>query len=179
MASLKLNPTHQEFYLAQINVALMKAPLTDPVMAEFAAALSEVNTTADQSPGFVWRLQTETGNATDIRAYADPKMLVNLSVWQSLEQLKAYVYSSLHGEFFVRRRQWFERYPGEHFAMWWTPAGDLPTVADGQAKLAHLETHGDSPEAFTFARPFPPPMRTSSLDAGSLPLSERATTDTN
>ena len=147
----------QDYYLAQINIALMKAPLEAPIMAEFAAALNEVNAVADQSPGFVWRLQTPSGNATNVRAYPDPKILVNLSVWQGVEPLKAYVYKSLHGEFFIRRRQWFEKFPGEHFAMWWILAGQWPSVEAGKAKLEHLTRHGDSPDCFTFARPYPPP----------------------
>lgn len=137
---------------------MMKAPLDDPIMAEFAAALDDVNAVADQSPGFVWRLKTASGNATDIRAYDDPKMLVNLSVWETVASLKTYVYKSLHGDFFIRRRQWFEKYQGEHFAMWWVAAGDWPTVADGKAKLAYLAQHGDSAECFTFAKPYPPPV---------------------
>jgi hypothetical protein len=158
MAVEKSNPTHREdYYLAQINIALMKAPLEAPVMAEFAAGLAEVNAIAERSPGFIWRLQTSSGNATDIRAYPDPRMLVNLSVWQSVEQLKAYVYRSLHGEFFVRRRKWFEKYQGEHFTMWWIPIGYLPTVEEGKVKLEYLALHGDSPESFTFAKPYPPP----------------------
>lgn len=152
------SPHREEYHLAQINIALMKAPLGEPIMAEFAAALDEVNAIADRSPGFIWRLQTSSGNATDIRAYPDPRMLVNLSVWQSVEQLKAYVYQSLHGEFFVRRRKWFERYQGEHFAMWWIPIGCLPTVEEGKAKLEYLALHGDSAESFTFANPYPPPI---------------------
>jgi hypothetical protein len=147
----------QRFHLAQINIALMQAPLDDPVMTEFSEALNEVNAIADRSPGFIWRLQTASGNATDIRAYSDPKMLVNVSVWQDVESLKSYVYRSLHGEFFVRRRQWFEKYQGEHFAMWWIPASHWPTVEEGKARLDHLALYGDSPEAFTFAKPFPYP----------------------
>ena len=155
----EVNLLHQQdYYLAQINIALMKAPIEDPVMAEFAAALNEVNAVADQSPGFVWRLQTSSGNATNIRAYPDPRMLVNLSVWRSLEQLKVYVYKSLHGDFFVRRRKWFEKYQGEHFAMWWIPTDYLPTVEEGKAKLEYLALHGDSPECFTFAKPYLPPV---------------------
>lgn len=150
--------SQQDYYLAQINIALMKAPIEDPVMAEFAAALNEVNAVADRSPGFVWRLQTSSGNATNIRAYSDSRMLVNLSVWRSVEQLKAYVYNSLHGDFFVRRRQWFEKYQGEHFAMWWIPSDYLPTVEEGKAKLDYLALHGDSPECFTFAKPFYSPV---------------------
>lgn len=148
------NLTQCEYNLAQINIALMKAPLQDPVMAEFAAALDEVNLTADKHPGFVWRLQTPSGNATDIRAYPDYRMLVNLSVWQSVESLKAYVYQSLHGEFFTQRRKWFEKYQGEHFCMWWVPAGYFPTVEEGKAKLEYLALHGDSPECFTFVKPY-------------------------
>lgn len=146
------------YYLAQINIAKMKAPLDDPIMAEFANALNEVNTVAEQSPGFIWRLQTESGNATELRAYTDPKILVNISVWQSVEQLKAYVYKSLHGDFFVRRRKWFEKYQGEHFAMWWIEAGHLPTMEEGKAKLEYLELHGDTPKCFTFAEPYSSPL---------------------
>ena len=162
--TLKLQ-AHQQFHLAQINIALMKASLDDPIMTEFAAALNEVNAIADQSLGFVWRLQTASGNATDIRAYPDPRMLVNVSVWRSVEWLRAYVYKSLHGEFFVRRRQWFEKYQSEHFAMWWIPAGHLPTVEEGKAKLEYLTLHGDSPEAFTFANPYPSLMCTAAANA--------------
>ncbi|HAA27533.1 MAG TPA: DUF3291 domain-containing protein [Cyanobacteria bacterium UBA8553] len=151
-------PHHQQYYLAQINIALMKASLEDPMMFEFAAALDEVNAIADHTPGFIWRLQTSSGNATNIRAYPDPRMLVNVSVWQSVEQLKTYVYRSLHGDFFVRRRNWFEKYQGEHFTMWWIPVGSLPTVEEGKAKLEYLALHGDSPESFTFAKPYPPPV---------------------
>ncbi|MEO0536361.1 MAG: DUF3291 domain-containing protein [Cyanobacteria bacterium P01_A01_bin.123] len=148
----------QAHYLAQINVALMKAPLDDPIMAEFAAALDDVNTVADQSPGFVWRLKTASGNATDIHAYDNPKMLVNISVWETVASLRAYVYKSLHGDFFIRRRQWFEKYQGEHFAMWWVPSGHWPTVEEGKTKLEHLTLHRDSPDCFTFAKPYPPPL---------------------
>jgi Domain of unknown function (DUF3291) len=158
MTKDKFNLLHQqEYYLAQINIALMKAPINDFIMAEFAAVLEEINAVADQSPGFVWRLQTSSGNATNIQAYPDPRMLVNLSVWRSVKQLKIYVYKSLHGEFFARRRKWFEKYQGEHFVMWWIPGGYLPTVEEGKAKLEYLSLHGDSPESFTFAKPYPPP----------------------
>ena len=153
----KASSLQNDYHLAQINIAKMKAPLDDPIMAEFANALDEVNTVAEQSSGFVWRLQTSSGNATELRAYSDPKILVNISVWQSVEQLKTYVYQSLHGDFFVRRRKWFEKYHGEHFAMWWIQAGHLPTVEEGRAKLEYLELHGDTPECFTFAKSYPPP----------------------
>ena len=158
---MTINPVNslhqQDYYLAQINVALMKARLDDPIMTEFADALDKVNAVADQSPGFVWRLKTASGNATDIQAYPDPRVLVNISVWQGVEPLKAYVYKSLHGDFFARRRQWFERFKGEHFGMWWIPAGHMPTVEEGKAKLEYLEVHGDSIECFTFAKPYPAP----------------------
>lgn len=159
MAQDTLNPLHQQdYHLAQINIGLMRGTLEDPIMAEFAAALDEVNTAAEQSPGFVWRLKTSSGNATDIRVYPDPKVIVNISVWQSVEQLKTYVYQSLHVNFFARRRQWFEKFPGEHFGMWWIPAGHLPTAEEGKAKLDYLTRQGESLECFTFANPYPPPF---------------------
>ena len=159
MTEQKAHPSQQQkYYLAQINIALMKAPLNDPIMAEFADALEKINEVAEVSPGFVWRLKTQSGNATDIRAYCDSKMLINISVWRSVEQLKEYVYESLHRDFFVRRRKWFEKYQGEHFAMWWIPLEHLPTIEEGKAKLEYLSIHGDSPKSFTFAQPYPSPM---------------------
>ena len=101
----KASSLQNNYHLAQINIAKMKAPLNDPIMAEFANALDEVNLVAEKSPGFVWRLQTASGNATDLQAYSDPKILVNISLWQSIEQLKTYVYQSLHGDFFHHRRK--------------------------------------------------------------------------
>ena len=154
----KTNSPQDKYHLAQINIAKMKAPLDDPIMSEFANALDEVNRVAETSPGFVWRLQTASGNATDFRVYSDPQILVNISVWQSVEQLKTYVYKSLHGDFFVRRRKWFEKYQGEHFAMWWIEAGHLPTVEEARDKLKYLELHGDTPECFTFAEPYSAPI---------------------
>lgn len=154
----KASSLQNNYHLAQINIAKMKAPLNDPIMAEFANALNEVNTVAEKSPGFIWRLQTASGNATDLRVYSDPKILVNISLWQSVEQLKTYVYKSLHGDFFVRRRKWFEKYQGEHFAMWWVRAGHLPTVEEGKAKLEYLELHGDTSECFTFAESYAPSL---------------------
>ncbi|WP_088890289.1 DUF3291 domain-containing protein [Leptolyngbya ohadii] len=151
-------PVPQAYQLAQINIALMKAPLHDPIMAEFASGLDQVNAIADQSPGFVWRLKDEGGNATRIRAFADERILVNLSVWSSLESLKTYVYQSLHGEFFVRRHNWFEKYQEAHFAMWWIPAGHIPSIEEAGEKLDHLQQHGDSEIAFTFAKPYPSPL---------------------
>lgn len=161
MTNRKADNVKQNYYLAQINIALMKAPLDNPIMTEFAEALAEVNAVAENSPGFVWRLQTPSGDATDIKAYEDPRILVNISVWQSVEQLKNYVYQSLHGDFFVRRRKWFEKYKGEHFAMWWIPDRHRPTVEEGKAKLEHLELYGDSPKSFTFAQTYSAPAKIS------------------
>ena len=159
MTEQESNLLQPKYYLAQINIALMKAPLDNPIMAEFADALDKINQVAETSPGFVWRLKTSSGNATDIRAYSNPKILANISVWQNIEQLKVYVYKSLHGDFFIRRRQWFEKYQGEHFAMWWISSEHLPTVEEGKTKLEYLTLHGDSPESFTFAKPYPLPNK--------------------
>lgn len=145
-----------KFHLAQINIARAKAPMDSPVMAGFVNALDEVNAIADRSPGFVWRLQTASGNATDVRAYDDPQMLVNLTVWESPEALRAYVYQSLHRKFFARREEWFEQLAGAHVALWWIPSGTIPDILDAKARLEHLERHGESPRAFTFGRLFGP-----------------------
>lgn len=135
----------------------MQAPLDDPLMTEFVAALDEINALADLSPGFIWRLQTEQGNATDFRPYGDERILFNLSVWESIEQLQAYVYQSAHGDVMRKRRQWFEKFAGMYFALWWVDAGHIPSVAEAKQRLDYLNEHGVSNWAFNFKHPFPAP----------------------
>jgi len=146
----------QLYHLAQVNIARMVAPLESPVMAEFVALLAEINALADRSPGFVWRLQTEAGDATYLRPYDDDRILVNLSAWRSLEQLKDYVYQSAHGGVMRRRREWFEKFDGLYLALWWVKAGHIPTVGEAKQRLDYLREHGESAYAFTFKRPFAP-----------------------
>jgi heme-degrading monooxygenase HmoA len=146
-----------KYHLAQVNIARMLAPLDDPLMAEFVARLDEINALADESPGFVWRLQTEEGNATDLRPYDDERILVNMSAWESLEDLKAYVYKSAHAQVMRQRRQWFEKFEGLYMALWWVKAGHLPTVQEAKQRLEYLAEHGESAYVFTFSKPFPPP----------------------
>lgn len=148
-----------DFHLAQVNVARARGEMTDPVMAEFVAALPAINALAERSPGFVWRLQTEDGDATAFRPYEDARILINLSVWRDLDALREYVLRSDHAGYMRRRREWFERFERVYVALWWVPAGHRPSVAEAVERLAHLETHGPTPVAFGFAQPFGPDGR--------------------
>ena len=146
------------FHLAQVNIARMRAPLETPVMDGFRTQLERINAVADASPGFVWRLQSDEGDATAIRAFDDPLMLVNMSVWESLEALHAYVYKSDHVGPLRSRRAWFEPLTGQaSLALWWIPAGHEPTVAEAVERLELLNARGPTADAFTFREPFPPP----------------------
>ncbi len=142
------------YHLAQINVARALAPLDDPRLAGFVARLDEINALADRAPGFVWRLQSDSGNATDIQVSADPNLIVNLSVWEDLDALFAFVYRSDHLQVMAQRRQWFEKPAGAFMALWWLPAGRLPTAEEGLARIEELDRQGPTPEAFTFKAPF-------------------------
>jgi hypothetical protein len=144
------------YHLAQVNIARMRAPLDDPLMAGFVARLAEINALADHSPGFVWRLQTAEGDATYLRPFADNRILFNLSVWESVEQLKEYVYRSAHSEVMRQRKQWFEKFDGMYMALWWVKVGHIPSVIEAKARLKYLERHGESAHAFTFKRIFAP-----------------------
>jgi hypothetical protein len=146
--------TDTRFQLAQVNIARARGEMTDPVMAEFVARLPEINALADQSPGFVWRLQTEDGDATAVRPYEDERILINLSVWADLPALRTYVYRSSHAAVMKRRREWFERFDRIYVALWWVPAGHRPSVAEAVARLARLEQHGPTAFSFSFAEPF-------------------------
>ena len=147
-----------EWYVAQVNVGRLRAPVDDPLIADFVAGLDQVNAVADAAPGFVWRLQTEDGNATAIRPDADDALLaINMSVWRSVEDLAEYVYRSDHVGFMRRRREWFERFDSHHLALWWIPTGTVPTVDDAMERLARLDRDGPTAHAFTFRHRFDPP----------------------
>ncbi len=137
-------------HIAQVNIARMKGALDSPVMEGFVARLEEINALADRSPGFVWRLQTEGGDATYLRPYDDDRVLFNLSAWENVEALKHYVYKTAHVELLRDRRNWFEHFAGSYAALWWIPVGHIPSVDEAKQRLAHLAEHGPSQFAFTF-----------------------------
>ena len=146
------------FHLAQINIARMLAPIDDPLMAEFVAQLPAINALADSSPGFVWRLQTESGDATSVKIYDDDRIIVNISVWESVESLREYAYRSTHTGVLKYRTKWFENIKGPYMALWWIPAGHIPTPEEGKARLDYLREHGDTAYAFSFKNVFPKPV---------------------
>jgi uncharacterized protein DUF3291 len=146
-------------HLAQINIARFKAPIDDPLLAGFVEMLDPINALADVAPGFVWRLQTDAGNATSIHAFDDDLILVNMSVWASIEELNAFVYRSGHFEVFRRRREWTEHMEQAYLALWWISAGTIPTVEEGKRRLDLLIERGPTPEAFTFKQTLPAPSR--------------------
>ena len=144
-------------HLAQLNIGRIRYPDDDPRMSGFMDALDEINAIAEASPGFVWRLQDEDGNATSIRAFDDPMLLVNLSVWESVEALRTFTYTSEHVTYLRRRGEWFEKLSEPHMVMWWVPAGHVPTVDEAAARLRQLVAEGPGPDCFSFRAPAPPP----------------------
>jgi hypothetical protein len=151
------------FHLAQVNIGTIRAPLDDPSMEGFTSALDRINAVADESPGFVWRLSTPEGDATSIRPFEDDCTLVNMSVWESFEALHRYVYEGPHLKLLRERREWFLPYEGPMLALWWIPAGHIPTVEEAKAKLLELGQNGPTASAFTFRTPFAAPERDRSL----------------
>ncbi|MDT6984696.1 DUF3291 domain-containing protein [Streptomyces lusitanus] len=144
------------YELAQVNIARLKAPLDTPLLKDFVDNLDPVNADADAAAGFVWRLQSDDGDATAIPVFDDPWLIVNLSVWRDTDALTAFMYQGRHREMLGRRREWFERVEEAMTALWWVPAGHRPAVAEAEARLSHLRTHGPTPYAFTLRTSFPP-----------------------
>ena len=145
------------YELAQLNIGVIRGPMDSPVMAEFAANLERINAIADGAPGFVWRLQTDDGNATSIRAFDDENLLLNMSVWRDVESLIGFVYRTAHSDFLRRRREWFERMKDAYMVLWWVPAGHRPTLEEAVSRLELLRRGGPTAQAFTFRNAFPPP----------------------
>ncbi|UUU30927.1 DUF3291 domain-containing protein [Streptomyces sp. CA-210063] len=148
-----MNPATYE--LAQVNIARLKAPLDSPQLKDFVDALDPVNAVADTSDGFVWRLKSDSGNATDIPVLGDEWLIINMSVWRDANALTAFMYQGQHRELLSRRREWFERLAEAVTTLWWVPAGHHPTVAEAEERLLHLRAHGPTPYAFTLRTSFP------------------------
>ena len=146
------------FHLAQVNIARLVAPLDDPRIAGFVSQLDAINTLAEAAPGFVWRLQSDSGNATDIPYSDDPLELVNMSVWESVESLRDFVYRSGHLQVFRDRAKWFEKQSKPYYCLWWIPAGHIPTVEEARERLKHYQDHGSTPHSFWFSQQFPAPL---------------------
>ena len=143
------------FHLAEYNIARCRAPLDTPLMRGFVEELDTLNALADASPGFIWRFKTAEGNATSVRPYDDPLLIVNLSVWTSPDSLKAYAYRTGHAAAYKKRTDWFQELDGPSFVLWWIPAETLPSIDEGRQRLELLAENGPTDKAFTFKTIFP------------------------
>jgi len=145
------------YHLTQINISRLLAPLDDPRIAGFVNQLDEINALADDAPGFVWRLQSDSGNATDIAYNDDPFVIVNMSVWESVEALRDFAYKSQHVKVLRDRANWFEKMDKPSYCLWWIPVGHIPAVAEGRERLEHYQANGATPYSFWFSQQFPQP----------------------
>ncbi len=144
-----------DYHLAQLNIAKLKFGFDDPALADFVARLEEINVLADESPGFVWRLQTDAGDATAIDFFGS-EYLVNMSLWRDVESLRDYAFRSAHKQVLARRQEWFERMEEAYAVLWWVPAGSIPSLAEASERLDCLRLEGPGPRAFTFKQIFEP-----------------------
>jgi hypothetical protein len=141
-------------HLAQLNIATAKYELEAPEIKEFMDNLDPINAIAESSKGYVWRLQDENGDATSIQFFDDPKIIVNMSVWESVDSLKNFMFRTHHKDFFKRKSEWFVKDAEDTYVLWWIPEGTLPTLEEAVEKLTYLRKHGDTPQAFTFKSNF-------------------------
>lgn len=149
--------TTTKWHLAQYNIARLVAPLDDPRLADFVSALDRINTLGDRSPGFVWRHQDADGTSTGTRVPGDDAIIINFTLWESVESLFEYAYHSAHVEVFRRRRDWFEEMRESYLVLWWVPGGHTPSVEEADERLDYLRANGPTAHAFTFKQRFPAP----------------------
>jgi hypothetical protein len=142
------------YHLAQVNIARMRTPLNDPIMQGFVSQLDTINALAEASQGFIWRLATPAGDATSLRVFPDEWLIINMSVWESIESLWNFTYEVQHAGVMAGRKQWFEKLDYPYLALWWIPVGTEPTLEDAKARLEHLRDHGATNYAFTFKQRF-------------------------
>lgn len=140
----------QHYHIAQVNIGRILGEMDSPIMAEFKANLDPINALAESTPGFVWRLKGEGNDATSLRVYEDRYLIVNLSVWETIDALFGYVYTSAHTPYIKRRKEWFDKLTVPMMTLWWIPAGHAPTPLEAKARLEYLDQHGVTPHAFTF-----------------------------
>ena len=140
--------------LAQLNIALAKYALDAPEIKDFVDNLDLVNGIAESSEGFVWRLKDESGDATNIKAFDDPNMIVNMSVWDSVDSLKNFMFRTHHRDFMRRKNEWFHRLAEDTYVLWWVEDDHIPSLDEAIERLDHLREVGDTPCAFTFKTNF-------------------------
>ena len=146
-----------KYQLAQINIARMKGVnINDPIMQEFVDNLDKVNDLAESSEGFIWRLKDDSNNATALNPYNDEQILINVSVWESIESLEKFTYQTFHTDFLKRRKEWFQLFGKSYYALWWIPAGHLPTIEEAVDKLDYLQKNGATELVFDFKKRFSP-----------------------
>ncbi|MEL6372488.1 MAG: DUF3291 domain-containing protein [Pseudomonadota bacterium] len=148
MAILSGQPQPPGMHVAQLNVGRAIDDLEGATLAPFMQALDAINAVAERSDGFVWRYQTEAGNATDLKLTDDPRFIVNLSVWETPQALEHFVWQTVHRRFYERKAEWFEPLAKPHFVMWWVPEGARPTPQEALARLDLLQRQGSSQDAF-------------------------------
>lgn len=139
-------------HLAQLNIAKAKYSLDALEIKDFVDNLEPINALAESSPGFIWRLKDESGDATDIQAFDDPNIIVNMSVWESSDSLKNFMFKTHHRDFMRRKQEWFYKLPEASYVLWWVPVNHTPTMGEALEKLTYLREHGESPKAFSFKR---------------------------
>lgn len=158
-----------DMHLAQLNIARLTNPIDHPATADFVAGLEPINALAEASPGFVWRLQTDDGDATALRPHPDPEVIVNLTVWESPEALQNFVFKTDHTGFLRRRGEWFTPMDTPSVVAWWIDEGHIPTIEEAFGRLEHLSEHGPSEYAFTVTRPFTEPTPSSDAHGQASP----------
>lgn len=142
------------YHIAQINIAQMLAPIDSDIMAGFVARLDEINGLAEQAEGFIWRLKGDDDNATAIRIFDNDMLIINLTVWETIEALHAFTYKTAHSELIKQKKDWFSALGKPHMALWWVKAGEIPRTEDAKVRLEYQQEHGATPYSFTFAKRF-------------------------
>ncbi len=141
------------YHLVQLNIAKMKYSIESVEMSDFVNNLENINALADSSPGFVWRLQTEDGDATGIDFFGYD-VLVNMSIWEDVESLHHFVYKTAHAKILRRRKEWFHHVEEAYMVLWWATEAVVPSLGEAKSKLELIKSRGPTADAFSIKQPF-------------------------
>ena len=146
-----------KYHLAQMNIAKFRLPQEHPVNADFVNNVDRVNAIAEEQPGYIWRYKGSGNNALDLKAFDDPNIAFNMSVWRDISSFADFVYrNNEHKTFMSRRKEWFDKIDF-HMVLWWIEPDRIPTVEESKIRLELLRSIGPTYAAFTVKKAYKAP----------------------
>ena len=147
------------YQIVQANYAQWKPGISESEVNEFISQIAGVHAQAESAKGYVWRYVDDPDPKYIDRLFGMDGLVFNMSVWESIEDLKAFTFKNLHNDVMRERSKWFVSLPFTTSIMWWVQKGNIPTAEEAHEKFEIIEAKGPSYEVFTFGKLYYPQGR--------------------